>query len=353
MRKKIVFRVITVFALACLISLTGCSKKEDAASAGESGEKKLKLRFSTIVKKVELDENNTPIAIGINTWIRTVEELSNGTIEIMLFPDGQIAAKTDQVVNGIQTGAFEVANFSTGNWAEFTNAFAELNVPYLYSDYDQAASVLQGEIGEAMIAQLEQDVPGVRGMAYLNIGFREMTNSKQVIKSPEDMKGMKIRTMNDKLQIAALQALGASATPMSFSELYGALQQGIVDGQENPLSTIYVNKFYEVNKYCTLTNHSYTTSFVFMNKDVYDSLSDNQRAAVEAANKACLQSSLEAGNLSEEGYVQKLTEKGMEVYKPTAAEMAQFRDKASASWGQAKDLMGDTRFNNLMDVLGI
>ena len=351
--KKLVSRIVMVLAAVCLISMVGCSKEGGASSANESGEKKIKLRYSTVVSKNEIDANKTPMAIGINTWIKTVEEQSNGTIEVMLFPDGQIASKTDQVVNGIQTGGFEVASFATGNWAEFTNAFAELNVPYLLEDVNQVGTLLHSDISDSMIVQLESDVSGVKGLAFLNIGFREMTNSKREIRTPADLKGLKIRTMNDKLQIATLEALGANAAPLAISELYGALQQHLVDGQENPLSTINSQKFYEVNKYCTLTNHSYTTTFLFMSRKAWDGLSENQKAAVEAADKASMENSLAAVKSAEDEYIKILTDVGMTVYKPTKEEMKQFRDLASTSWGAAEKLMGEARYTKLMDTLGI
>lgn len=307
--------------------------------------------MASVVNNNELTERKTGMAAGLMTWIDTVEAESGGTITIDLFPDSQLASGTDAIVSGIQTGAFEVAHFTTGNWVSYSNAFAELNVPYLFSNYDEVHKVLEGDIGTAMKAQLEQDVSGVKPLAYISIGFRNVTASKS-IQSVADMKGLKIRTMDDKLQIAAMESMGAAVTSVPISELYSSLQTKMVDAQENPLSTIYSNKFYEVNPYCCLTRHSYTSTFVFMNADVYNSLSDNQKAAVDKANAAATAASKTAAEAAEAEYEKMLTDAGMTVYEPTAEQIAEFKEAASSCWGQAKDIMGDARYDALMAALG-
>ena len=211
--------------------------------------------------------------------------------------------------------------------------------------------VLDSDIGTSMKEKLEQDVPGVKALSYIDIGFREVTSNKP-IHCVADMKGLKIRTMDDKLQIATMEAMGAAVTSVSISELYSALQTGMVDAQENPLSTIYSQKFYEVNPYCCLTNHSYTSTFVFMNKDKYDALSDNQKAAIEKANAACLEASRVAAEEADESYKKTLTDAGMTIYDPTAAERQEFADVASTVWPMAKEIMGDDRYNALLTLLG-
>lgn len=344
--------VLSLLVLSIILLGAGCSSNTDSDTSTETPqEKTVKLRFSSNVTSSEIEKNKTAMAQGLNAWINTVEKESNGAIQVDLFTDSQLASKADQIVNGIQTGGFEVAHFATGNWAEYTDAFAELNVPYLYSNYDSVHAVMESEIGKAMLDKLEADVPSVKALAYIDIGFRHITNSKGTIKSPDDIKGLKIRTMNDKLQIDAMEKLGASVTPLSFSELYSALQQGLVDAEENPLSTIYSNKFYEVQDYCTLTKHTYTSTFVFMNKDVYEGLSDEQKAAVEAANKACTEASLAAAPAVESEYAELLGDAGMEIYEPTEEELKAFREKASKSWSAAEEIMGSERYNALLKVV--
>ena len=161
-------------------------KKDDAAPAA-SDDTPVKLRMASVVSGNELNERKTGMAAGLMTWIDTVQEESGGSISIDLFPDSQLASGTDAIVNGITSGAFEVAHFTTSNWGEYSNAFAELNVPYLFSNYDDVAKVLEGDIGQQMKDRLEQDVNGVKPLAYIYIGFRNVTASKPV-QTVADMK---------------------------------------------------------------------------------------------------------------------------------------------------------------------
>ena len=311
----------------------------------------VKLRMASTVSQAALDSRNSGMAAGLMTWIDTVQEESGGTITVDLFADGMLATGTDAIVNGIQTGAFEVSHFNTGSWASYTDAFAEMNVPYLFSDYDQVNAVLEGEIGDAMTAKLEADVPGIKALGCISIGFRNMTTSKEV-HSVEDMKGLKMRTMDDPLQIACMEAMGATCTSVPISDLYSALQTKMVDGQENPLTTIRDNKYYEVNDYCCLTRHSFTSTFVFMNADIYNSLSDNQKAAVEKANEAAWAASCEAAANSDDACKEELEGFGMTVYQPTEEELQGFKDVASTVWPKAEEIMGSDRYNALMAAVG-
>lgn len=352
MKKRILALALT-FALALPLAACGGGSGSDPTpeGSGSGGEQTVTLRMASVVANSELEERKTGMAAGLMTWIDTVEKESGGTIQIDVYPDSQLASGTDAIVNGIQTGAFEVAHFTTGNWASYSNAFAELNVPYLYTNYDEVHSILDGEIGQAMKDQLEQDVSGIKPLAYISIGFRQVTASKP-IHSVADMKGLKIRTMDDALQIAAMEAMGCTVTSVNISELYSALQTKMIDAQENPLSTIYSNKFYEVNPYCCLTNHSYTSTFVFMNADVYNSLSDNQKAAIEKANEAATAASKTAAEAAEVEYQELLEAEGMTIYQPTDEEMAGFQEAASSCWTQAEEIMGSERYDALMTALG-
>ena len=354
MKKRILALALT-FALALPLAACGGGSSSTPAPAetgsGSTEEKTVTLRMASVVANSELEERKTGMAAGLMTWIDTVEAESGGTIQIDLYPDSQLASGTDAIVNGIQTGAFEVAHFTTGNWASYSNAFAELNVPYLYTNYDEVHSILDGDIGQAMKDQLERDVSGIKPLAYISIGFRNVTASKP-IQTVADMQGLKIRTMDDALQIAAMEAMGCTVTSVNISELYSALQTKMIDAEENPLSTIYSNKFYEVNPYCCLTRHSYTSTSVFMNADVYNSLSDNQKAAIDKANEAATAASKTAAETAEAEYEELLEAEGMTIYEPTAEELAGFQEAASSCWSQAEELMGSERYDALMAALG-
>ena len=351
MKKKLLALTLACAMILPLAACGGSGSKSPAPSGGNE-EKVVKLRLASVVSAKELEGRQTGMSAGLMTWVDTVEAESNGTIDIEVFSDSQLASGTDAIVNGIQTGAFEVAHFTTGNWASYSNAFAELNIPFLYSSYDEAHAILEGEIGQAMKDQLEADVKGVKPLAYISIGFRNITSSKP-IHSVEDMKGLKIRTMDDKLQIGAMESMGASVTSVPISELYSALQTKMVDAQENPLSTIYTQKYFEVNDYCCETRHSYTSTFVFMNKDIYDGLSDAQKAAIDKANAAATAASKEAAIAAEDQYRQMLADEGMTMYQPNEEEIAGFKNAASTCWNLAVEIMGQARYDKLMAAMGM
>ena len=190
------FLLTSVVALTALsTSLAACGSGTTAQSGGSassSGEQKVTLRLASVVSQNALDARQSGMAQGLMTWIDTVEEESGGSIEIQLYPDGQLATGTDAIVNDIQTGAFDVAHFVTGSWASYTDAFAELNVPYLYEDYDAVQKVLTSDIGESMKEKLQQDVPGIQPLAFISIGFRNVTVNRSV-QLPKRQRSRKMR----------------------------------------------------------------------------------------------------------------------------------------------------------------
>ena len=352
--KKLICLVLAV-AMCFALAACGGGSSNNASNNAAPAEKQITLKLSSNIPQAEIDANATGMSRGLNTWVETVEKESGGSIKIQVYAGAQLANGTQAVVTGCQTNAFEVAHLSTGNFSTYTDAFAELNVPFLFTNFDQTKTVLGGEIGKDMMAKFEKDVSGLKALSYFAIGFRQITNNNKEIHSPADMKGLKIRTMDDKYQIAAMEALGAAVTPLSINELYSGLQTHLVDAQENPLSTIYNNKFYEVQKYCSTTNHSFTVSFIFMNQNVYNSLSDNQKAAIDKANAACIGASVEQASVADDIFREKLEKEGGMVFTTlTDAEAKVFQDACKGSvWSQVQKAIGDARWTKLTNALGI
>jgi len=359
MKKFLKSSLLIVCAFAMLLTLAACGEKAAPTPTATPNtnttptaapENKVTIRWASSVAQSEIDANSTPMAVTINTWKETVEEASNGTIEVIIYGGSQLASGTDATISGLLGGAFEMAQLNTGSWGDYTDAFAALNIPYLYTDYSIVHAVMDSEFGRGMLDQIEEDV-GIKTLCYADIGYRHITNSKGVIKSPADMSGLKVRTMTDSVQISAMEDLGAAVTPLSISELFSALQQKLVDAQENPLSTIYNNQFYEVQKYCTLSRHSYTTTIFFMNEDFYDTLSDNQKAAIDTANAKATEESRAVLASAEDHYRTLLEEKGMEFYDLSDEEMAAFQTAVEPTWNKVKADMGEDKWNQLMDTV--
>lgn len=223
-----------------------------------------------------------------------VKKMSNGDIEIKIFPANQLG-KQRELVEGAQLGTVDMVLTSDVLLSSFEESMGVLNMPFLFRDIDHVGKVLDGKIGRMLSDNLAKK--GLVVLGYWENGFRHITNSKRPINKPEDLAGLKIRTPSGYVFVDSFKAFGASPTPMAFGELYSALQLGTVDGQENPLAHVEHQKFYEVQKYLTLTSHIHVSEPLVMSKLIYDTLSlDQQKILHEAAQKVAAWMRAEVSN---------------------------------------------------------
>lgn len=222
--------------------------------------------------------------LAAEEFAKKVAQKTGNAIQIDLFPAGQLG-NDPKVMEGVKLGTIDMG--MTGN-PFFTSFSPELNVfdlPYLFRDFDHVYKVLDGPIGAEMRLHLEKH--GFKVLGGLEIGFRNVTNNKRPIKTPDDLKGLKLRTTPNPAHLQAFRLLGANPVPMPFTEVYLALKTGAVDGQENPIAHIYASKFHEVQKYMSLTYHAYTTNVVVMNlKKFQDLKPEHQKVLFEALQEA-------------------------------------------------------------------
>lgn len=207
-----------------------------------------------------------------------IESKSNGEIEITIFPQGQLGHQRE-IAEGIIMGTVDIGLVSSGPMPSWLPDFQLWGVPFLIRDREHAFKVLDGEIGEKwkqdMLAQ------GMLCMGYGEIGMRHLTNNVRPIHTVEDMAGLKFRVHESKIWIATMKALNATGVPIAFGELYTTLQQGVVDGQENPYATINSMKFYEVQKYCTATGHTFTPNLFLVNPKKFNSFSKEDQELIK------------------------------------------------------------------------
>ncbi len=222
--------------------------------------------------------------LATEEFAKKVAQKTNNAIQVELFPAGQLGSDP-KVIEGVKLGTIDMG--MTGN-PFFTSFSPELNVfdlPYLFRDFDHVYKVLDGPIGAEMRRHLEKH--GFKALGGLEIGFRNVTNNKRAVRTPDDLKGLKLRTTPNPAHIQAFRLLGANPVPMPFTELYLALKTGAVDGQENPIAHIYSSKFHEVQKHLSLTYHAYTVNVVVMNLRKYQELKpEHQKALHEALHEA-------------------------------------------------------------------
>ncbi len=227
---------------------------------------------------------NSHQGVGIDVFAKEVEKRTAGRYKVQTFYSGSLGGERESI-EAVQLGTQELTLTSTGPVPNFVPETKILDIPFLFRDKAHARAVLDGPIGQEMLAKF--DAKGFKALAWGENGVRHMTNSKRAVHAPADLKGLKMRTMENPVHVAAYKGFGIVTTPMAFPEVFTALQQGTVDGQENPLSVIMAAKFDQVQKHLSLTGHVYSPCVFLMNKTAFDKLGAADKTAfLEAAKEA-------------------------------------------------------------------
>lgn len=300
----------SIAAIAALISLTSLSTAQAAKT----------LTFAHAHPVSDSQH------IAAERFAERVQERSDGELNIRVFPNGQLGS--DQaMIAGVRGGTIDIE--LSGN-PYFSGLIGELNVldlPFLFDDSEQAFRVLDGDVGQSLLARMSER--GIEGLAFWEIGFRDLTNSRRPIETAADIEGLKLRTTPNPMHIAAFEALGANPVPMPFAELFTSLETRTVDGQENPVSLIRSANLYEVQNHLSLTSHAYTAAPLIMNKNRFDALPEAQQQLLreEALEAARYQRELnQTGRTSDLEFLQ---QQGMQIVEnPDRASM---RDEVASS----------------------
>ncbi|MBD2844176.1 TRAP transporter substrate-binding protein [Paenibacillus sp. IB182496] len=259
--------------------------------------------------------------IAAEKFKELVEAETDGAVRIDIFNNG-VLGNEDETMEQVLDGTLDIAAVVADS--SFANIVPEMNVfgiPYLFRDLEHVYATLDGEVGQDLIALA--DAKDMKFLGFWEIGLRQLTNSKREVAEPSDLEGLKIRVQPSPVWEAHMSALGASATPIAFNELYSAMDQGVVDGQENPLNTIYSMKFYEVQQYLSLTNHTYSPAAVAMSTDTWESLTEAQQGIVEEAFLAAQQYQREELARINATILDEIKETGVVVTEP---DIAAFRE---------------------------
>lgn len=261
-------------------------------------------------------------AAGSTVFKAMVENETGGAVKVNLYPAGQIGGERE-VAEAVKLGSVQIGMLS-GPFSGFCKEAQVFDIPYLFPSHLVAYRVLEGPFGKELAEECLKKT-GMRVLTYAQVGFRNFTNSARVIKSPADLKGLKFRVMENPVYMTLVRSMGGAPTPIPWPETYTALQQKVVDGQENPISSIKFAKLYEVQKYMTTDGHTFGVSFMLINEKFFQSLPKEFQAIVKNAALTSAVSENGIDNLDNSIGLQFLKDKGMEVYAPTAAEKAQFR----------------------------
>lgn len=238
----------------------------------------------TIVKIGSTTTPTSHYGVGIQTFCDEIEKGTQNRYKCQQFPNGALGGERE-MIEAVQLGTLDITNVSTGPVGNFVPEVKIVDIPFLFRDYDHARRYLDGPDGQALLAKFPSK--GLVALTWSENGFRHMTNSKRPISTPEDANGLKMRTMENKVHMDGYRAFGIRPTPMAFPEVFGALQQGIVDGQENPIPIIMASKFSQVQKYLSLTGHVYSPALYLTSPRFMNKLSDaDKKVFYEAAKKA-------------------------------------------------------------------
>ena len=263
----------TLLAGACV---TGLLFGSVAAQAAEIRERTLRFAFQNVKEH--------PQGQGAQKFADLLAESSGGKIKVRLFPGGTLGGDV-QTVSALQGGTLDITVLNSGILAAQAPDFAMLDFPFLFNDVKEAHAVMDGPVGQKLAAQL--DSKGLVGLGYWDLGFRNVTNSKQPINRLEDMQGLKIRVIQSPIYLETFSALGANPVPMAFPEVYTGLEQRTIDGQENPFTVIEGSKFFEVQKYLSVTGHIFNPQSLIIGQKTWNRLNDDEKALIrDAAAKA-------------------------------------------------------------------
>ncbi len=266
-----------------------------------------------------------------------VEAGSNGDIDVQIFPSSQMGPDRE-MIEGVQTGVLEMAIPPSSFFAGWDPAFAVIELPYMYASKEIAFDVLDGDAGEAMLDRVENQ--GLVGLGWLELGVRNVTNNVRPVSTPEDLDGIKLRTMKVPAHVATFETLGANPTPMNFGEVYSALQQGVIDGQENPLAIITSQRFYEVQKYLSTTGHVFAVYMPVMSQFFFDSLSSEHQQLVKDSMAAARSYQAELIAAEDAAQLEQIRASGVEVLELTAAQRQSFADKTESVRLQYREEVG-------------
>ncbi|MBQ4265203.1 MAG: TRAP transporter substrate-binding protein [Clostridia bacterium] len=249
--------------------------------------------------------------VAAEKFAELVAERTNGEYKIEIYPNGTLGGESD-MLDSMSMGMLDMGIITSGPFVNFSEMMGVLDMPYLFATNEEAYEILDGEIGQELLTTLEE--AGLKGLAYAERGFRNVTNSVRPVTCAEDLKGLKLRVMENEVYTATFKALGVNAVPMAWAEALTAMQQGTIEGQENPVNVMYSYGLWDYGqKYATFDRHSYATAIITMSLDVYNTLDEaTQEIFKQAAQEAA---EFERAWVAEQeaGQLQALKDNGMEI----------------------------------------
>lgn len=279
-----------------------------------------------VIKFGHLNNTDHPVSLGVKRFAELLATKSGGKLRVQEFPASQLGNELQQQ-SALQGGVQEMSAPATTSLAGIVKEFGLIDFPFAVSSFAQADALLDGPFGQALLTRLPEK--GLVALGYWDLGFRNVTNSKRPINRPEDLDGLKLRVIPNPVFLETFKAFKANPVPMAFAELYGALEAKAVDGQENPFAVILSNKFYEVNKYVSATNHVYAANIILVSRRFWDRLSPTEQKIMQDAAHESRSYQRQISRAAAGKAVAELQAKGMQYNELSASEQARMRDVAA------------------------
>ncbi len=283
---------------------------------------------ATVLKLGHIADPANPSAMGAQKLADLVADKTKGAVEIKVFPSSQLGNQRD-LIEGLTFGTVDMTLTSTAVFGNFVPEMGVFDLPFIFRDVPHAYKAMDqvcmevGKLGEPK---------GIKTLGVMENGVRHMTNNKRPIKVPADMAGLKVRVMEQPVYIEMMKALGASPTPMAFGELYTALQKGVIDGQENPLAHIYTSRFFEVQKFISLTGHTYSGEPVLISLSAWGKLSPEQQKLLQEATDEAVAWQRNLCREKEDEFLKQIRDSGKSAINDDVDKKA-FADATKGTWG--------------------
>lgn len=335
--------------LSLILVLGACGNNSDSGDGGEAeGDSNGGSEETVTLQLGHALSPGTPAADNIDEVAEIVSEETEGRVEFDIYPDSQLGSETE-MLEQIQVGSMQSGAIMVGSMQALDMKMAIEDLPYMWADIENAREAYRGEFGEELGSIMEEQ--GMTQIGYLEWGFRHITNNEKPIVEPEDLEGVNIRVAETALRVDAFEQVGALPTVMAFSEVYGALQQGALDAQENPLANIVAPRFYEVQDYLSLTGHFYNTVMVVVDTETWGNISEeDQQIITEEFEKASERVQSENDEMEGE-YLQELEDNGMEINDNVDTEA--FREAMLPVYDEWEaDVFGEELMNIYRDASG-
>ncbi|MBU3649692.1 MAG: DctP family TRAP transporter solute-binding subunit [Limnohabitans sp.] len=308
-----------------------------AATCGAQAQTILKIGYATTA--------TSHYGVGSTTFCDDIEKGTQGRYKCQQFPSSALGGERE-MIEAVQLGTLDIVNTSTGPVGNFVPEVKIVDIPFLFRDYDHARKVLDGPIGQDLLTKFPSK--GLVALSWTENGFRHMTNNKRAIVKPEDASGLKMRTMENKVHMEGYRAFGIQPTPMAFPEVFGALQQGTVDGQENPIPVILASKFSQVQKHLSLTGHVYSPALLITSPRVMNKLSDADKKVFYEAAKHASAAQRKKVNDDEANGIAQLEKEGMSVVK--RVDGPAFRNALREAYANYSKEFGADNIRRIQDV---